>query len=127
MERIKINFSESELHMALNVSEERVNELARIYANISLKAREMGFVTERIEGNQSVTTVHGPLLLDHLMNNVADTEEERILMTVQFMDLLKYIKAEDMKRQALKKLKDFVDGAQTDIDKNKVDAKNLKI
>lgn len=88
MEKLKIDHSNEYLHLALGVSTERAKELGRTIGDLVRTAKEKGFVEDVEIDGEPGQTVHGNLILETLVNEIAQTEQERLLLMMRFTETI---------------------------------------
>lgn len=87
MEKIKLADGHEYLHQALGVSDERAEQLGKKVGEIVDNAEELGILTKEDDGK----SVNGNKLFEKLVNEVAETETERLLVVMRFSDLVERI------------------------------------
>lgn len=92
MEKLKIDHSNEYLHLALGISNERAEELGRTIGHFVRTAKEKGFVEDVEIDGEPGQTVHGNLILEALINEIAQTEQERLLLMMRFAETIERIR-----------------------------------
>jgi hypothetical protein len=85
MEKIQLNLEEGRLHLSLNLPEERYEAMMDTVKYIIKNARDNGIVSDAVDEDGDLgTQINGIKLLNMLLNDVAQTEIERIYLAVMF-------------------------------------------
>ena len=95
MEKLVINDGHEYLHEAIGISNERAEELGELIGELVDNAVEKGLIEHKELDGEPGYSLHGNLLLDILMNEIAQTEQERLLLMMRFMDTLDRIREAD--------------------------------
>lgn len=92
MEKLQINHEHEYLHLALGIPDERAEELGVEIGNLVENAREKGIVEDSEQDGEKGFKLHGNLLFEILVNEIAQTEQERLLLMMRFTDTIERVK-----------------------------------
>jgi len=93
MEKLFIDLNEGYIHLTLGISEERARELGKAVAETVKNARQNGIITDVEKDGQKGVKISGPRLLEILLNDVAQTEPERIMLMSKFESMIKDLRS----------------------------------
>lgn len=91
MKKIKIFLDKEHGHEALGISEKRTRELGEQLQKLSEQAVEKGIVKITDTPGGFRVEAYGNVLLDIMLNEMAQTEEERLILMVRYLDALQKI------------------------------------
>lgn len=90
MEKIKLQHEEGHLHLSIGISEERTDEMLYQCEAILKDGKNNGIMNDVVDKDGDLCTeLNGIKFLDMILNDVAQTELERIYLAVNFNDMLK--------------------------------------
>ena len=102
MEKIKLQHEEGHLHLSIGISEEREDEMLNQCKAILNDAKNNDIMNNVVNENGDLCTeVNGIKFLDMILNDVAQTELERIFLAVNFDDMLKTLRPKHPLEQLL--------------------------
>jgi hypothetical protein len=106
MEKIKLQHEEAHLHLSIGISEERTDEMLNQCKAILKDAKNNGIMNDVVdEDGDLCTKLNGIKFLDMILNDVAQTELERIYLAVNFDDMLKTLRPKNPLEQLLNQFK----------------------
>lgn len=105
MEKIKLDLQEGRLQISIGIPEERFDAMVDMVKRILYNARENGIMSDAVDEDGDLgTQINGIKFLEMLVNDVAQTEQERIYLCVMFNDYLGAIRPKNPLEHILSQL-----------------------